>query len=79
MRKSTGVLLSPENIVGGARRLLNETALGELEDIRISLTNRKPRGRKPRPTASKSTPDVNGPAEADPPPPGQTGDSELAE
>lgn len=46
LRKNSGVLLSPEDILGGIRRLLNETALAELEGVRISLPNRKPRRRR---------------------------------
>jgi len=41
LRKESGVLLSPEEIVSGVRRLLNETALAELENVRISLPERK--------------------------------------
>ena len=80
MRKSIGVLFSPEDIVGGVRRLLNETALGELEDIRISLPDRKPRERKPRPTVPEPTSDASEPGETDhSPPSGPADDSELAE
>ncbi len=47
LRKDSGVLLSPEEVVSGVRRLLNETALTELENVRISIPERKkPRKRK---------------------------------
>ncbi len=41
LRKSTDVLVSPEEIVGAIRRLLNEAALTEMENIKISLPDRK--------------------------------------
>lgn len=43
LRKSTGVTVTPEEIVGAIRRLLNEGALAEMEDIKISLPRRKKR------------------------------------
>ncbi len=46
LRKDSGVLLSPEEIVSGVRRLLNETALTELENVRISIPERKQRPKK---------------------------------
>jgi len=46
LRRSTGVLVSPEEIVGGIRRLLNESALAEMENIHISLPPRKPRRKR---------------------------------
>ncbi len=47
LRKESGVLLSPEDVVSGVRRLLNETALTELENVRMSLPEPKPwRGKK---------------------------------
>jgi hypothetical protein len=49
LRKDSGVLLSPEDIVAGIRRMLNEAALGELDNIRVSLTSARP-GRKKRKT-----------------------------
>jgi len=52
LRKTTGVLLSPEDVIAGVRRLLNESALSELEDIRISL----PEGRRRRRKSSGETP-----------------------
>jgi len=41
LRKDSGVHLSPEEIVSGVRRLLNETALSELENVRISIPGPK--------------------------------------
>jgi len=49
LKRVTDVTVSPEEIVGAVRRLLNEAALAEMEKIRISLPKRKPRK-----TASKS-------------------------
>jgi predicted type IV restriction endonuclease len=50
LRKDSGVLLSPEEIVSGVRRLLNETALTELENARISIPESK---RQPKRTKKK--------------------------
>ncbi len=52
LKKDSGIALTPEDIVSGVRRLLNETALTELEGIRISFQERTPRQRKPKPTPS---------------------------
>ena len=41
LKKDSGVLLSPEDIVSGVRRLLNETALVELGGVSLSLSERK--------------------------------------
>lgn len=46
LRKDSGVLLSPEDVLSGVRRLLNETALAELQGVRISLPERKRQRRK---------------------------------
>lgn len=48
LKRDSGVLLSPEEIVSGIRRLLNETALTELENVRMSILQpkRQPRKRK---------------------------------
>ena len=43
LKRDSGVLLSPEEIMSGVRRLLNETALSELENVRITLPAGKPR------------------------------------
>ena len=48
LRRDSGVALSPEDIISGVRRLLNEAALAELETMRISLPERKTRRRKSR-------------------------------
>lgn len=55
LRKDSGVLLSPEEIVSGVRRLLNETALTELENARISIP--EPR-RQPKRGKKKDTQDT---------------------
>jgi hypothetical protein len=44
LRKESGVLLSPEEILAGVRRLLNESALSELEGVQLSF----PKARKRR-------------------------------
>ncbi len=48
LKKDSGILLSPEDILSGVRRLLNESALIALETVRISFPERKPRKRKPK-------------------------------
>jgi len=48
LRKESGVLLSPEEVMSGVRRLLNETALAELENVRITLPEKKTRARQRR-------------------------------
>jgi len=63
LRKSTGVLLAPEDVIAGIRRLLNEAALAELENVRISLPERKPRRRRKKTEAAKDEASVG--AEAD--------------
>jgi len=52
LKKESGLSLSPEEIMTGIRRLLNETALTELEGVRISLVKNKPRSK--RKTAKKT-------------------------
>ena len=47
LRKAKDVLVTPEEIVGAVRRILNEAALGEMEKVKISLPEKKPRPRKP--------------------------------
>jgi len=54
LKKDSGVFLSPEEIVSGVRRLLNETALSELENVRICIPERK----KPRKRKTKTTPEA---------------------
>lgn len=53
LRKATGVLVPLEDIVGGLRRLLNESALAELEDIRVSLPGEK----RPKKKRAKKDPE----------------------
>ena len=43
IRKATGITVLPEEIVRAVRRMLNESALGEMENIRISLPVKKQR------------------------------------
>ncbi len=43
LRKDSDVLLSPEDVVSGIRRLLNETALGELDNASFSIPEKKKR------------------------------------
>ena len=45
LKKATDVTVSPEEIVGAVRRMLNEAALGEMQKIKISLPEKKPRKR----------------------------------
>lgn len=45
LRKDSGIQLSSEEIVSAIRRLLNEAALAELQNVRISIPDRK--GQKP--------------------------------
>jgi len=47
LRKKSGVLLPPEEILRGVRRLLNESAVAELEDVKISLPRKPTRKRPP--------------------------------
>ena len=46
LKRTSGVWLTPEEIMLGIRRLLNSTALAELENVRISLPERKARRKK---------------------------------
>lgn len=46
LKKSTDVTVSPEEIVSAVRRMLNESALGELEKMKISLPDKKKRKKK---------------------------------
>jgi len=43
LKRKTGVAISPEDIIGAVRRLLNETAVAEMENIRISLPEKRQR------------------------------------
>ena len=53
LRKATEVTVSPEEIVGAVRHLLNEAAVAEMEKIKISLPEKKQRSR--RTATSKSS------------------------
>jgi len=46
IKRSAGVGVTPEAVVGAIRRLLNETAVAEMEQIKISLPVKKSRARK---------------------------------
>ena len=48
LRKDSGVHLSPEDIVSAVRRMLNEAALSELENVQLMLPERKPKRKKRR-------------------------------
>ena len=41
LKKVTGVSIAPEDVVGGFRKLLNESASIEMDGIRITLPNKK--------------------------------------
>ncbi len=41
LKRTTGVVVSPEDVVGATRRLLNESALTEMNKIKISLPEKK--------------------------------------
>jgi len=49
LKKGSGVTLSLEDIVSGVRRILNESALTEMEGIRISFPQKKTVRRKSKP------------------------------
>ncbi len=53
IKKATGVAVSPEEIVGAIRHLLNEAAIAEMEKIKISLPVQKQRKRRTIPKSSK--------------------------
>ena len=53
LKKATDVTVSPEEIVGAIRRMLNESALGEIEKIKISLPEKQRRKRKSISKSSK--------------------------
>jgi len=46
LKRTTGVFLSLEDVVSGVRRLLNESAAAEMENMRISFPEHKARGRR---------------------------------
>jgi hypothetical protein len=49
IRKANGVTVSPEDIVGAFRHLLNELALTEMDKIKISLPPKPQKPRAPKP------------------------------
>jgi hypothetical protein len=53
LKKATGVRISPEDIVGQFRHLLNEAALSEMDNIRISLPARQRRAKTSKVPSSK--------------------------
>jgi hypothetical protein len=55
LKKATGVRISPEDIVGQFRHLLNEAALSEMDNVRISLPARQQRSKPSRVTTKKPT------------------------
>ena len=46
LRKTTGVLVSPEDVVGGIRRVLNEVGGAEMDSMKISLPERTRKRRR---------------------------------
>ena len=48
IKKATEVTVSPEEIVGAVRRMLNEAALAEIEKVKISLPEKKQQKRRKR-------------------------------
>jgi hypothetical protein len=55
LKKATGIRISPEDIVGQFRHLLNEAALSEMDNIRISLPARQRRASTSKAPKCKST------------------------
>ena len=55
LKKSTGVSVSPEDIVSQFRHLLNESALREMSNIKISLPTRQQRAKTSRVSKKKPT------------------------
>lgn len=53
LKKATGVNISPEDIVGQFRHLLNEAALSEMDNIKISLPARQHRVKTSKVAKSK--------------------------
>ncbi|MBU1895094.1 MAG: type I restriction enzyme HsdR N-terminal domain-containing protein [Candidatus Omnitrophica bacterium] len=60
LKKDSEVSLSPEDVISGVRRLLNETALAELEKMRVCLEPKKKKiSNKDEKQGSKETIDEN--------------------
>jgi len=55
LRQKTDVSVTPEEIIGALRRLLNEAALAELERVQISLPGSEPADKPARRTRKKKT------------------------
>lgn len=55
LKKTTGVRISPEDIVSQFRHLLNESALSEMDRINILLPRRQQRAKTSKAAKSKST------------------------
>lgn len=53
LKKATDVTVSPEEIVGAVRRMLNESALGDIDKIKISLPDKKQHKKKSTPKITK--------------------------
>ena len=58
LKKATDVTVSPEEIGGAVRHLLNEAAIGEMEKIKISLPEKKQRKRTTISKTSKEKEEV---------------------
>ncbi|MFA5317056.1 MAG: type I restriction enzyme HsdR N-terminal domain-containing protein [Dehalococcoidales bacterium] len=54
LKNATGITISPEDIVGQFRHLLNEAALSEMDNIKISLPARQQRTKTSKAVKSKS-------------------------
>jgi len=57
IKKSTEVTVTPEEIVGAVRHMLNEAALGEMEKVKISLPIKKQK-RAPTPKINKKEEEI---------------------
>jgi len=55
MKKATNVTVSPEDIVGSFRHLLNEAALSEIDKIKISLPAKQQHTKTKKVAKSKPT------------------------
>lgn len=55
LKKDTEVMVSPEDIVGAVRRLLNESAIADMDKVKISLPEKKQRKRTKAPKARKES------------------------
>ena len=55
IKKATDVTVSPEDIVGSFRHLLNEATLSEMDRVKISLPAKQQRTRTSKSTKSKPT------------------------